>query len=308
MDAEHRHELKTNELAAWMMHFPEWSRRNASTLIGVVLIIAAAAVYVYGKKIRSQGRLEKQAESVSLVEQYDITKQQVITKQQQNMQTGDDIMIAANRLEMAVDKAVSREVSALLLIKQGEALRADLHYRPEEVDVEIMENRINEARQAYEKALPLAEGNPTLLAMARFGLGLCAEELGDYIRAEEIYNGIIADAGFAATVFPAQARGRLDNMQDNRMKFEFVAAPTPEPAAATPLVPVTPGAVTPPVPVMPAASDKVEEAPVGADNAPQPRTPPAAGPAVENPPQAGPAGEEAPGTSGQPDESPDMNP
>jgi tetratricopeptide (TPR) repeat protein len=297
MDAEHRHELKTNELAAWMMHFPDFCRRNASTLIGVVLIVAAAAVYVYGKKIRSQGRLEKQAESVSLVEQYDISKLQVITKQQQNMQTADDIMIAANRLEMAVDKAVSREVSALLLIKQGEALRADLHYRPEEVDVGIMENRINEARQAYEKALPLAEGNPTLLAMARFGLGLCAEELGDYIRAEEIYNGIIADASFAATVFPAQARGRLDNMQDNRMQFEFVAAPAPDPAAATP-----------PVLITPAASDKVEEAPVGADNAPQPRTPPGDSPAVENPPQAGPAAEEAPGTSGQPDESPDMNP
>ncbi len=33
MKSEHRHELKTNELAEWIANFPTWAKENAKVLI-----------------------------------------------------------------------------------------------------------------------------------------------------------------------------------------------------------------------------------------------------------------------------------
>ncbi|MBE0537139.1 MAG: tetratricopeptide repeat protein [Phycisphaerae bacterium] len=295
MDAEHRHELKKNELADWIAHFPDFVRRNLRTIIGVVLIVTAGVVYVYGKSIRGEAQAQQQAEAISLIEQFNMSKLNAIQNQQQDIDSGDVIMIAANRLEMGVDNTKSPQISAMLLIKHGEALRADLHYRAAEMDADIVGQRVKEARQAYEKALLLAEGNATLTAMARFGLGLCAEEVGEYITAEEIYNGIIADADYAATVFPAQARQRLDNMQDNQMQFTFAAtAPKPEAAAATPL------SISPD----PAAAEPVV---IGDATAAPAETQENESP-VEDAPQTDPSNIETDGDAAQQTESPDTNP
>src|SRR4030042_1051622 len=35
MKSDHRHELKTNELADWMAHTPEWGHQNRNSIIGV---------------------------------------------------------------------------------------------------------------------------------------------------------------------------------------------------------------------------------------------------------------------------------
>ena len=34
MRSDHRHELKTNELADWIAHFPEWANKNRTSLVG----------------------------------------------------------------------------------------------------------------------------------------------------------------------------------------------------------------------------------------------------------------------------------
>ena len=36
MKAEHRHELKTNELVEWLTNLPQWANENLTTIIGVV--------------------------------------------------------------------------------------------------------------------------------------------------------------------------------------------------------------------------------------------------------------------------------
>jgi len=230
MDAEHRHELKTNELADWIGHFPDFCRQNAKTIIGVALIIAAAAVFLYGRHVRAKTRFEQEAQAISLIERLEVNKLTAIQNQRDNTTAAaGSLRLSADSLKMAAAEAKSSPVAALLLIKQGDALRADLHYRAEEVDADIVQNQIAQARQAYEEAIIRAGGNNTLVAMANFGLGLCAEEIGDYTKAEEIYNSIIANADFAGTVLPRQARERLDSMADNKMQFTFVDAPPPKP-------------------------------------------------------------------------------
>ena len=57
MRAEHRHELKTNELAAWIANLPQWARENRNMIIYVsvaaVVIIGAAGWYWYNKNVQS---------------------------------------------------------------------------------------------------------------------------------------------------------------------------------------------------------------------------------------------------------------
>jgi hypothetical protein len=38
MDSQHRHELKTNELAEGLKHLPGLLKDNANTIIGIILI------------------------------------------------------------------------------------------------------------------------------------------------------------------------------------------------------------------------------------------------------------------------------
>ena len=244
MDAEHRHELKTNELADWIGHFPDFCRENAKTIIGVSLIIAAVAVFFYSRGVRAKSQFEHETQAIGLIERLDYNKLVTIQAQREGTAQGTvaagSIGGSAGSLGMAATEAKSPHVAALLLIKQGDALRTDLHYKAEEVDPDVIGNQIKNAREAYDKALIQAQGNNTLVALANFGLGMCAEEIGDYTKAAKIYDAIIANADFAGTVLPQQARDRLDNIEDNKMQFVFVAAPLPTAPATEEPGPVEP--------------------------------------------------------------------
>ncbi|MHC4595136.1 MAG: hypothetical protein ACYS19_09345, partial [Planctomycetota bacterium] len=78
-------------------------------------------------------------------------------------------------------------MAALALIKQAEALRTELHYRPGTVSKEDLTAQINQAKAGYADAIERSSFNPSLMAKAKFGLGLCEEELGNFAEAEQIY-------------------------------------------------------------------------------------------------------------------------
>jgi tetratricopeptide (TPR) repeat protein len=92
------------------------------------------------------------------------------------------------------------------------------------VDADMLERQIQKAEEAYQKALEVAD-TPTIKAMAQFGLGLCSEELGQTDQAAELYQQIVADENYKATVFPTQAQRRLDTLSDNTEVFNFAAVP-----------------------------------------------------------------------------------
>lgn len=256
MDAEHRHELKTNELADWLGHLPTFLHDNAKTIIGVILIIAAGVVYMYSRKTKASAALQEMAVATAQIDKLNMARMRTVQAHQAGDEVLDTMMTSADALKKAASDAKSPNVAALLLIKQGDALRADLHYNAEEVDFDIVKDRVEKARAAYNKALTTAEDNASLTAMAHMGLGLCAEEIGEYDKAREIYEAIVADAAYAGTVFPVQAQQRLDNMADNRVEFVFVEAP---PEITVPEINI-PGPTTP-VPTKPeeSVSTPVEE-------------------------------------------------
>jgi hypothetical protein len=70
MRADHRHELKTNELADWLMHFPEWLQENRASLIGTAaVVVAVLAVYFWIFYERNFASARSQVRLTNLVTQ-----------------------------------------------------------------------------------------------------------------------------------------------------------------------------------------------------------------------------------------------
>lgn len=224
MDSEHRHELKTNELADGIAHFPRIIKNNYMQIIGVGLILAAILFSGPVRRYVEKGKLAKQAEATIAIRNLQRSKVDAFQSQSEGA-----LIVSANELEIVAGQAKKADLAAMAYIKRAEAIRASLHYGAEDAEAEVVTSQIAQATKAYANAATKAQGNVTLSAKAEFGLGLCAEELADYAGAQKIYKKIVDTPQYAATVFPTQAQTRLNNMDDNKAKFVFVDAPEPEP-------------------------------------------------------------------------------
>ena len=65
MKSEHRHELKTNELAEWLNNFPQWAKQNYRTIIYVtVVVVAIIAAYFWKNYQKNVVAVRKQHQPV----------------------------------------------------------------------------------------------------------------------------------------------------------------------------------------------------------------------------------------------------
>jgi len=228
MKAKHRHELKTNELADWLGNLPEWAKENFMMIIVVsVIAVAAVGAYFYFGYQRKAVLQQEGVTLTTLATQLGQSKRDILVQQTR----GNDIsyMLAklAERLRSFAAEAKNSSAAALAYVKYAEAVRADLHYRPLLVDRRDLNEQMNKAKMSYTKALGLA-GTVSLKATAKFGLGLCEEELGNFDKAKEIYRQIVANADFEPTTAFVQAGQRIETLPDYRQKVVFRAAPKPK--------------------------------------------------------------------------------
>jgi len=231
MRPQERHELKTNELAEWLFNLPQQIKENLRIIIpaagGIVLIIILAWWYWYYKGEESA---RKQIELTNLVSQVSQDKAQIVQSQGKEADSSYVLITTADNIQTAAQNAGSNQAAALALIKRAEALRAELHYRPGTIEQQEIATQMDKAKASYNQAIEKAAGNPSLTAAAKFGLGLCAEDLGNFEDAKKIYGEITTEAKFGGTTAAAQAKERLDMMGDYQQKIEF--KPAPKPAAA----------------------------------------------------------------------------
>lgn len=235
MKSDHRHELKTNELAEWLINFPQWTKDNLTTIVCVLgLIVVVAVVYFwkfYGKESASAKR---QIELTSYVNQLTQGKIQIINAQAQGKDMSFILLQPAGNLKRFAETEQEDLMAALALIKQAEAMRTDLHYRPGTVPQADLIAQINDAKAGYTEALRRAASNPLLMAMAKFGLGLCEEEIGNFKVAEQIYREITEEPNFEGTAPVVQAKYRLNTMADYQERIVFKPSPRPEPPFVMP--------------------------------------------------------------------------
>lgn len=228
MDSEHRHELKSNELADFLTHFPEFLKKNANIIIGVALIAIALITWPMFTKMSRQKTIAEASqvsESIQLLGQDVMKALQAYSESPEQLNPALDTVLAnAKELMDSTSGTDNPNLVALAYIKAAQAIRTELHLKNEIVSVETIDTQIQKAQDAYEKASAVA-AVPTMRAMAQFGLGLCAEERGQTQQAAEIYRAIVDDKTFAATVFPKKSQLRLDALDDNAESFTFVEAP-----------------------------------------------------------------------------------
>ena len=227
MDSQHRHELKTNELAEGLSHLPQLLKDNASTIIGVVLIGAALITWPMFNKMTQQKDRTEQTTITQSIQMLDRDVYAVLQAPADDAQAQTEalstLLINADELLGSVSDIDNPNLAAMAQIKAAQAIRTELHLR-KEVDADMLERQIQKAGDAYQKAFEIAE-TPTIKAMAQFGLALCSEELGQTDQAAEVYQQIVDNESYKATVLPTQAQHRLDTLADNSEIFNFSAVP-----------------------------------------------------------------------------------
>ena len=228
MKAKHRHELKTNVLAEWIANFPQWARKNLRTIIFVsvlaVLVMGSASYHWYKKNIESARR---ELVFTNLINELIQGKPQILQAQARGIDISYLLIQTADSLQSFAESTKDGDIAALALIKRGEALRTELHYRFGSVSERDTATAMERAKASYTEALEKGSSNPSLTVMAKLGLGLCEEEVGNFKQAEQIYNDIIADASLEGTVGAAQVRQRLETLADYEEQVVFKPAPEP---------------------------------------------------------------------------------
>ncbi len=231
MKSEHRHELKTNELAEWLGNLPQWTKENLVTIICVAaFIVVLAGVYLWRGYNKNVVQVRDQANFTRLVNQVSAAKGQIVQPREGVTDLTFTLLEAAKPLEAFAQSTKNNRMAALALIKQAQALRAELHYSSQEDQYVV--DQIGKAKASYTQAFDKSKGDNALAAAAEFGLGLCEEELGNFEQAQQMYRDIAANTDYEGTVTLPQAQRRLKTMADYKEKIAFKANPNPEPAAA----------------------------------------------------------------------------
>ena len=251
MNREHRHELKTNELADWIAHAPQFFQQHGKFLAGVVFLVIAAVALTLAWRMKAQTAQAEKALACTAILQA-LQAETGLDAKIASLPAAPDqpagaeaLQAAAAKLESTAQTVSDPTLAVLATIKQADTLRAALHYRTVMVGRDEIVQAANKANELYRKALEQTADLPNgkeLAAMARLGMALCAEELGQYDTATDIYEQIAEDTVLAGTVFPTRARIRLGALADFQGTYTFPDAP-PEPEAASP----APGTPTAPV-------------------------------------------------------------
>ena len=244
MKSEHRHELKTNELAEWLANLPQWTKENLVTIICVsVFIVVLAGLYFWRGYSKNVLQVRERTKLTYLLNQLSGGKVQILQAQAQGRDLSFLLLQPAKGLEAFAQTTKNNRMAALALIKQAEALRGELHYGT--VEQSYVTEQINKAKASYTQAMEISSNNPSLAAGARFGLGLCEEELGNFEQARQIYRDIVAGAGYEGTVAVSQAQRRLKIMADHEQQIAFKPDPNPKPTVTSQpqidIRPTTPG-------------------------------------------------------------------
>jgi len=266
MKAEHRHELKSNELAEWLANLPQWAKENLRFLLIIAAVIVAVLVFYIYRTYSNLVTARNQIRLTSLVDQIPASKMQIVRAHSQGKDLSFVLLQPADSLRGFAQAIGDDRMAAFALIKRADALRAELHYRPSVVPKQDLVSQINLAKESYRQALDKAAGYPPFMAAAEFGLGLCAEELGDRDQAKQIYQKIIETPAYAGTATVSQARFRLDMLDQYDPKITLPPKPAPKPEPNQPAT-TAPAAAEPNKPAA-TAEPKTDQPAVSTPNQP----------------------------------------
>lgn len=247
MDAEHRHELKENDLAEFITHFGQWWAQHGNKLLVALLLV----VTVWGGKYWFDDRSQKKKEAAWL----DLA---------QTTSPDGYRSVAMSYQNPAVRALAYLRGADLLLTKAAvgpdNKPNGETAAEPAQtVDDTDAAAALESAELMYQAVLDDAGAHRAYKLNAHLGLAAIAEGRSQWDQARDLYNAVIEQSGAGYATIREQAQMRIAMLE--RLKRPVVFGPEP-PAAET--VDQEPGATT-----APAGSDE----PPPADPTPPPATP-----------------------------------
>ncbi|MGD8454539.1 MAG: hypothetical protein PVJ57_22220 [Phycisphaerae bacterium] len=231
MDADTRHQLKTNELGEALSKLRSFSsdRQTRLWLLVIVLVLAAWGAYRYWNYAR-----------VASVTQAWYDLEQINRKRA----AGESAASTMAELKTLIDGTSNPAVRTTARIRLAATLHQQAEENPDEYD-----EYIKQAVAALEPVLSDTEAPPALVAAAMFALATDHESLRQYDEAQTLYEKLRDDERFVGSPFYEAADMRLETLDELRQRVTFLPGSAPPPA---PPPPPASQPEQPPISVMPA--------------------------------------------------------
>lgn len=226
MKSEHRHELHTNELSKWISEFPEFIQRNQKMIIYIAVVVVLVIISAWLTVFKNKGQvLQAQAQAAINIQESVGDKYRMIQNAGDGTDTSMLLSSRASKLVAEAELIDNPNLKSLIYIKAADLLRADLMFKAVQPEKPIIENQMKKASEYYNTAIKFAGDNKNLVAMAKLGLGLCQEDMGNFDEAAKIYSEITSDSQYKASGAFYEANLRLNTMADYKTPVAFAPAP-----------------------------------------------------------------------------------
>lgn len=242
MDAEKRHQLKTNELAEMLGKLRDFGGDTKTRIWLIVLVVLIVAAVGY----RAWGHMRSQRLTDSWMEW-----SQVGGGQQSNPAQ------VISDLQGLINNTSDRTLVASGHIRMAKALRRQAAQNPGN-----QEARLNESITLLKEVISDPKIPAVLVAAATYSLGTSHESLRHFDQATQAYQSLIDNDRFAGIEFTKFAADRLETMA------ELPTAPPFEPG-----LPPAPQSTTPPAAIPPAPAPEPTTPPAEAEKPPEQAVP-----------------------------------
>ena len=236
MKAEDRHRLKQNELAAKFEELPEYFRQQGSKwLIGLLVLLFGLAGGFWWRNAKRSAVIQRSDDLQSLVVQVWELRSNAAQRSQSGAQSsGTDpgqFVEGSNRLAASLaglaEQGPGSGVARTALLEEAKILRSQLYFSDRQLTAGEKESLCDRAEKVYQTILREFATDKLATGTAKLGLGLLAEDRGQWNRAKEIYQEIAdaAEGKWAGTIFPFHAKDRLALIGEISVPIVFSAEP-----------------------------------------------------------------------------------
>lgn len=232
MKADERHKLKSNELVESIKELPEFIHEYGSRILTVAIIVLVVGVglwqwlsYRDSQQIETIENLQNIMMQQSRMQSAAAQRGMVAGGQKNDLMAMESYNVSglAGALGELASENTNTAIGMMALLQQGEAIRSTLYYSDHDMSGEEKEQLYKQAEQIYQNLIRLYPQEAVAMGTGRLGLGLLAEERGNWDQAKKTYESIVKeqDNRFAGTIFAQQARIRLALIDDIKEPIEF---------------------------------------------------------------------------------------
>ncbi len=216
MDADHRHELKENDLAEFITHFGQWWSKHGNKLLLSALVISVVILGRQWLHTRSAAAQENAWADLA------------------GATSPDSYRLVALSHDNPTVRAMAYLRGADLLLNEAVAGPGDDDNTANDSAKLTAQQSLQEAAAMYNQVIQDNQAPLAFHLNAGLGLAAVAEGQRDWPQAKQLYEQVIDQAGAAFPTIAHQAQARLDMLDRLREPVVFAPDPPKEDTVFTP--------------------------------------------------------------------------